>query len=646
MSLLEDMKKQGAVASAPASTNPGILPTKKTGGLLSDMQASGVKVTPAPVAKPILPTNGNNEQAPTSLLGKIGSYNPLYMANKAVKDVGTQAIKGTWDTYAKTPGKIAEDINAAASDFTSATKEKTALGQIAGGAKAAIKAGGRVAADSANAIFAPVTNAFGAVMDKTGANAAIESGAQKVVDWSGIADIPAVQEFATKHPNAAEDFNRALMLVMSSVKPNAAENKITTKGMTDVVKTGVEVPIQAAKDFVGAIKETPNPFKSLESSRIKSNTIDWTKPALENKATFKPAKQILAKDPTIPKFLSENGMAVGDNVIDGKYATAENAGTLRSSAGKMSRETLRPSLEQANNSVPNVPVDANLATQALNYAKNTFHVTAGDLQSIAANIAKELQALRQKYADGMSLTDLHDEKITYADNGGFSPVKDPAVNNTAIANRAISDALYKTLVENVPADIPVIEFNSYLSKFYKAADYLESLNTKKVPTSFAQKIAQGTAKLGGAITGGLLGGGIPGEFAGYQVGRAIEAALENLPTKARDAFIRNIKQTNPEAYTRVENYLGEQKAAQATRPLLPEAKTIFSPEQTQSSIQKGIDESGVVHPETKGPGGLYEYQQGIKKSQQAAGIYKEPKPVLPKSQPKGSPAVVKQRKNL
>jgi len=68
--------------------------------------------------------------------------------------------------------------------------------------------------------------------------------------------------------------------------------------------------------------------------------------------------------------------------------------------------------------------------------------------------------------------------------------------------------------------------------------------------------------------------------------------------------------------------------------LLPAASAIYAPQQTASGIQRSIDASGIVPPITKPYGSLKGYNEAIKKSKQAAGIYKLPKPpssLLPKA---------------
>ena len=136
------------------------------------------------------------------------------LADKIWTGLGTltrpaqEGISGLTSLY--TPGpeslvsKIGQDIQAGAQDIEQ--------GNIL---KGVAKGGLRTAGDIAGAIYAPV----GAVIGATGIGKLTEMIGQSIADsklGNMITDIPAVQDFAIKHPNAAEDFGRALNLVMAA----------------------------------------------------------------------------------------------------------------------------------------------------------------------------------------------------------------------------------------------------------------------------------------------------------------------------------------------------------------------------------------------------------------------------------------------
>lgn len=399
-------------------------------------------------------------------------------------------------------------------------------------------------------IFQPLSEGINAVANKVG-------------------DIPQVQKFATgKYGSAAirgaEDIQN--LSTVAGTVAGAAEGQIRAS--------------QLVKERIATPETAMNVRPENYTAELQKVAQDWTRPAQENSAKFNKTRIALQKTPETPKFLAEQGLNPFTHIDDGKYFTQESAQAMRETAGKMSRDTLRPSLQMADYTTPKTPVAEVLKGSNLKVDRN-LNLTAGDVKSIKNMVQSELEALSKKYPEGMSLADMHDEGITYNKNGGYKPFASAADTNKAIANRAIGSAM-KKMVENIaPKDVPVNDFNSYLSKYYRAADYLESLHGKVAPVSKMQAAARMAAKFGGA---GLARYLIPGagelisSFAGYQIGKALEHALENMTNPMRDSFLRNLKVTNPEAFTKVSQFVGNEKAAQLTRPQLPAGSFIALPE--------------------------------------------------------------------
>jgi hypothetical protein len=149
----------------------------------------------------------NNPVSASGSFDVLGSAKDAYTGLKTFYGGGEQGIAN----------KLKQDVQAGAKDI----QEGNVLKGIA-------KSGLRTAADVAGTIYAPI----GAAIQATGFN--------KLTDWLGekiansplgnvITDIPAVQEFAMKHPNAGEDFGRALTLVMASMD----KGKIDPKTIVD-----------------------------------------------------------------------------------------------------------------------------------------------------------------------------------------------------------------------------------------------------------------------------------------------------------------------------------------------------------------------------------------------------------------------------
>lgn len=398
----------------------------------------------------------------------------------------------------------------------------------------------------------------------------INEGVQKVE--GAISDNPTVQRFAMKLPDfdyqrAAQDFSN-----VSNVTGSIAGLKAPTKvaDITDAVKENMKSP----PEDPGAMKaQAAADAKALSTAQSKKVADQWQKPSTVNTAAFNKTRAALEQAPGSPQFLGEQGLNPAAHIEDGRYQTEDSAQMLRDTAAKMSKEGLRPSLQMADYTTQKTPV-ATIVKSAIDRASGDKSLTATEYESIVSKLKNEQAALENKYPDGMSLTDMHDEKITYAGKAGYSPLKSAADNLGATSNRHLSSILGNMVEAKAPKDVSVDDFNKYLSQYYKAADYLDTLNTKKAPVTLGQTIAQGAAKYTGAALGVHLGGGVVSGFAGYSMGKALEHALENLKGRAQSTFVDNIQKTNPEAYTKVQQYLKDQTSGNTGIPRLNPPSTI------------------------------------------------------------------------
>lgn len=339
------------------------------------------------------------------------------------------------------------------------------------------------------------------------------------------------------------------------------------KGLGDVFNTAsllggakAEPVVQGtASDAVDTIKNTAADLTKetpITPEQIQSNldgvAKDWQNPTTVNEPKYNNARSVLQKDPTVPQTLAQNRINPFENIEDGKYNTEDTAQKLRDDNGTLSKQLLRPSLEIADKSVAPTPI-----VDFKPSIDDTYGVTADDAETIQNKLASKMAALGRKYPNGMTLTDMLDEKITYDKNGGYKPFKSNADNIDAIANRSIADSIRSTLeTKGDTAGVPVKDFNAELAKNYRAADYLDALHGKKAPTSVAQSIARYGAKVVGAKIAGIVGGGdLVSEFVGYHIGGALEKFVENMTNPMRDSFLKNLQVTNPKAFTTMENYL-------------------------------------------------------------------------------------------
>lgn len=328
-------------------------------------------------------------------------------------------------------------------------------------------------------------------------------------------------------------------------------------GLTPVIGKG----LTKIKNDIKSVANTDirgNASKTLQDKFLKDSKADWEKPTTIAKSTYNKATQVFknaAEDGhDIADTLVKNKISLPDNVDDGVFQTADTAEKIRSDAGQMSKDLLRPSLEKADIGVARTPIDE-IKAQTIKDIKESKGITTGDKKAQIAKAESEAQALMEKYPEGMSLTDMHDEKITYASNGGYKPVGTVDDNNTASMNRSFGRTLAKQVETKAPSDVPVAEFNAELTKQYQAADYLDALNNKKAPVSLMTKFSRGAAKVVGAKVGTVFGGGLPGTLAGYQLGGALENMLESLPNNIKASFLKNLETTQPEIFAKMQNFI-------------------------------------------------------------------------------------------
>ena len=478
--------------------------------------------------------------------------NPMTDINKAGADVN-DAVTGTGDRAGQ--GAIERGVGAASS---AALAIPNVVADVIPGGKTALNAVGG-AFNAATGAAGNIGNLLADISQKIG----LMSPEQRAAYDKANADF-ANSESGKTTTNVADTLNSL---------GNIANTILGAKG---AVSTAEAVPAAVAK-VKGAITPEPPPpgaaevkVKAQTATKIKGVADTWAKPTTINSTAYNGARAVLAKDPTIPKFLAEQGVNPWAHIENERYATADTAQALRDTAGKMSNDTLRPSLQMADYSTPKTSV-ADVVKTAIKENTKDPTQTAGDREAIIRNITKEGAALQRKFPDGMSLTDIHDNKITYSKNAGYSPMKSASDNNLATGNRSISSALQHTLESKAPSGVPVEDFNGYLSQYYKAADYLDALNNKKAPVSLGQNIAHRGAQVLGAVAGHGIGGGILGGVGGYVIGGALEHALEHLSNSARGSFLSNLEVTNPEAFTKVREYLTKQNSGANGMLRLPAA---------------------------------------------------------------------------
>lgn len=436
-------------------------------------------------------------------------------ANKGMVGRFFRAAPGA--LWQETGGAVVDSIKSGASQIGEGFKQ----GANAPSALQGFEGGLKIGAGGVNILFSPLAPFFKNV--------------GRGIDYAGneIAKSEGVQKFA-----------------------NSKAGEITSRVAEDVSNlTTIAGAVAGSKKLMGDVV-TPK----LQDKYVNQNIKQWEKPVKVNKPGFNTATEIYKNAETsanpskIGETLTKNKLNVNDHIENGNYATSDSATQIRTDAGKLSSETLRPSLQRADQYTPKTPVsDVVSATEAK--IRSNPKITPGNKIAIIQRLRAEGAALEQQHPQGLSLTDLHDSKITYDFNSKYSPVGDVATNNAATMNKALADSSRSLLESRAPREIPVKEFNAELQKQYQAADYLDAINGKKVPTSIGQRIAKTTSKVVGAAVGNSLGGGILGGVGGYHIGGMIESLFENLPNPVKNQILNNLKVTNPAVFEQVQGFL-------------------------------------------------------------------------------------------
>ena len=350
-----------------------------------------------------------------------------------------------------------------------------------------------------------------------------------------------------------------LGLGASATKPISTAVTKTAEGVANVAEKASGAVADIGSAVAEKAKAVPNKLNEIAINNEKAR---WSKVTNVPKASYNKATEIFknakSQGHDISDTLSKGGLKLSDHIETSAtgnkiFNTIDTAEKIHADASKISNDMLRPALEKADASgvVQRTPVNDVISGAIENIKKSKMTAEAKDKMIASLNETKI--SLEKQHPDGLSLTDLHDEKIIRDLNAKYSPVGDIATNIEATKNKAIADTARKMVEEKAPAEIPVKKFNEELSKLHQSANYLESLHGKPVPRTIIGNIARTASKVIGAGVGSGMGGGVLGGVGGYHIGGLVESLIENIPNPI--SIFRNLEKTNPEAFTKVQNYL-------------------------------------------------------------------------------------------
>lgn len=168
-----------------------------------------------------------------------------------------EAAKNTWNIYSQFPSQFASDFQnslKAIANTNSSIKNSGDQGNKLGAAVDSAAYVGNILmplGDVANAIFAPMSAAFGSALQNSGAQSLIDQVGNTIADKSGITDLPKFQNYAAQHPDFARKFNNLLMLFTVGTDEYKSANAVPEK-IVNSIQEIAQSTIDNAK-----VQETP-----------------------------------------------------------------------------------------------------------------------------------------------------------------------------------------------------------------------------------------------------------------------------------------------------------------------------------------------------------------------------------------------------
>lgn len=609
----QELVAQGATPASPA-------PTEQKGNNILAAFAKGVFGAPATLlARPV--------QAVAGLAG---------VSNEDI-DTATKKIPILGDLIAPTPknfGDIPAEVGRGAQTVA------LGLGPIAGGALfgagtsleqgddllstqtafnvALGAAGGKIL----GLVGKPLLNATGKVVGTI---------TPKVLKDVATSGAKGIQEFAANHQilgGVAAPLSESLAKGGQAID-NAVDNTFKKGG-------------QAVKDV--ASKQFPQLNPTNHYTAV--NERDILRPTTVNEPKYHKATAVYndakAKGIDLEKVASERGIIHDQIAEGGKYNTLDAADNLRQNNYQVSDTIARPAIKAAEPGVALVPLEQ-VRSSMISRINKIPASQIGDEER-----ATLIKQIKSRYADGSaadtahpngySLTELHDARIAAQKNGGYKVGQSASDALKAQRSREEGRVFSEIFDSSAPEELGIKPFKKELEKNFLLADYLESLNTKKVPAGITKKAVRLFGRAVTATVGGKIGG-FPGSILGAQYGDMLFNSFETLPNPIKMAVLQAVKKEDPKIFGELVKYIGTKETERLMTKGLPSAggsafketpPTIFTTPGGKSTTIKGeaADVAAVEQGRAKQPGTdrrLKSYLDKVNYAQGADGVYTNPK---------------------
>lgn len=427
--------------------------------------------------------------------------------------------------------RLQADIQAGATDIQTGM-ERGGLAGVPDALKGMIKSGARVAGDIAGTIYAPVATglniATGGLLNKFFERTQdiisqdIKDNTRVGVIINKITDNPAVQKFALEHPNAGEDFARALNLLIAKGDRGANIERAITEPQTivreatnQVYKTVANTPATIRNTIESSFKKTPEEIVNKRVAEL--NSIDSQYAQMRKASGFSDDGGLASRKRVASTDVLSN--AVDDT---GTIRTKDVGGAVdqyRELTLNQAEGVVRNNLERLGEKVNLKEVELRLKNQV-----KTSGLEGADLESALNKIESEISGLKLRADENgnVPLSIIQDAKISTTNNiNYFTP---PEINTY---RKAVAKAYKETIEKN--SSLNVAEVNAELGKFLEDIAFLERLDGKKVKGGKLGKyFSQISGNIIGATTGGAVGGPVGsaiGTILGGEAGARIRGSM-------------------------------------------------------------------------------------------------------------------------
>jgi hypothetical protein len=477
--------------------------------------------------RPVIPKESTLDTTPAPRRMTRAEYEAEFGVKKpslleTVTNPAKEAIQGLGQMYGGgeqgIANKLKQDVLAGAQDIEQGNV-------IKGLAKSALRTSG----DVAGLVFAPI----GAVMQATGFNKLTDYVAEKFWDipvFNELLDSPKLQEFAMTHPNAEEDFGRALNLAMSLAETGKIEPRtivdrtiqqvkgiVGTPASEGVPGTGIRGKLDVAKEVIKKFNEEK---KIVSDAKVTKLIADELYNIENNYATIRKANEFStdANAASRARIAATDVLATAVDA-EGRIRTTQPGGAVdqyRARTIDGLESVVKDNLIREAKKVNLIEVSKELKNEILN-----SKLEGGDLVKALNGVEAEIKGLKLR-ADpfgNVDLSKIQDAKVSTYGNINFNTPPETATYRKAVART------YKNLIES-KSDFDVRTINKELQKYYQDVTTLQRLDGRVVKGGKLGKYFARTAgNVAGAMTGGMVGGPA-GIAVGTVVGGEISSRLQ------------------------------------------------------------------------------------------------------------------------